>query len=65
MDLAPIHRTSDRLDPVVVEHQIWMPVLMEPILDLVLRLRNCRAHYVLRRRAIRIGRRPRDIFLSP
>ena len=65
MDLTPIHRTSYSLGPVVVQHQVRVPLLAEPALNLVLRLPDRRADYMLGRRAICVRRRPRDIFLSP
>ena len=64
MDLAPIHRTSNRLDPIIFQHQIGMPVLPEPALNLVLGLRNGSADNVLCRCAIRVRRRSRYIFFA-
>jgi hypothetical protein len=42
-----------------------MPVLAQPVLNLVLRLCEGRADYVLGGRAVRVGRRPSNILLTP
>ena len=50
---------------VIVQHQVRMPVLAaQPALNLVLRLRDRRAHHVLCRGAIRIGRCAGNVLLA-
>ncbi len=63
--LTPIHGTPDWSITVVVQDEIRMsPLTAKPYQNTPLRLRNSRAHRVLRGRAISIGRGAGNVLLT-